>query len=106
VENAHGNASEVAWLSGRTAEFSREAETTVRELARYGNESFALANWACAIANNYAGIGDVPNAISYGQRCLTLPSGTTVWNLKLSPDWQGILTDPKVQALFREFSTR
>jgi hypothetical protein len=102
VQWSHGIAALVAWLSGNREVFAGEADATIAGLARFGDRHGLLAAWTCFIANDYAGIGDVAHAISYGKQCLTLPSGQTIWNLRLSPDWQGVLLDPKVQAFLSE----
>jgi TolB-like protein/tetratricopeptide (TPR) repeat protein len=102
VQWTHGTAELVAWLTGNREEFAREADATIAALARFGDRNGALSSWTCITASNYAGIGDVAHAISYGKQCLTLPSGQTTWNLRLHPEWQGILGDPKVKAFLNE----
>jgi serine/threonine-protein kinase len=107
VQNAHALALSAAWLSDRTEEYAGEADTIIAELSRSGGDrSMGMATFTCRIARDYAGAGDVVKAISYGRRCLTLPSGYTVWNVRLSPDWQRILSDSRVQAFLREFAVR
>jgi hypothetical protein len=93
-------------MSGDIAEYTRESDLTLSELARFGERNTTLASWMCFVATDYGSIGDVDKAVSYGRKCLTLPSGWTSWNLRLHPAWQEILDKPQVQALLREFPPR
>jgi hypothetical protein len=104
---SHSMAAEAAWLSGDYVQFARETDAELAALAaRYGERSTVFSVSVCSPAIQFAAIRDVANAISYARRCLTLPSGITTWNLRLSPWWQGILSDSRVQAFLREFEVR
>jgi hypothetical protein len=100
----HGSRSAAASLARNEAEYKREAELNLQGLAAYGARSWQLASWYCDVASDYASFGDIDGAISHARKCLTLPSGATTWNIRLDPNWQGILGKPQVQALLREYS--
>jgi hypothetical protein len=104
VQWSHGGRAAAAAFAGNEAEFKREANLTLEGLAAYGERNVMLANWYCYFAAHYASFGDVDGAVSHARKCLTLPSGNTAWNIRLHPDWQGILGRPQVQALLKEFS--
>ena len=72
-----------------------------REIEGLAAAPRAYDRWASelGLATIHASFGDQPECVEILKRLLLVPSGETVTNLRLAPDWDNVRDDPAFQAL-------
>jgi TolB-like protein/Flp pilus assembly protein TadD len=69
------------------------------ELLPESEDAFDGPGATAALAEIYTWVGEHDEALRLLEHLLTVPSGLTVWALKLDPSWDPLRTDPRFQAL-------
>ena len=89
---------------GRKEDAIREGKKAV-ELLPESEDAFDGPQATAALAEIYAWVGEHDEALRLLDHLLNVPSGLTVWNLKLDPAWDPLRKDPRFQALVDKYTT-
>ena len=87
---------------GRKEEAIKEGKKAV-ELLPESEDAFAGPGVTAALAEIYTWVGEHDEALRLLDHLLTVPSGLTVWTLKLDPAWDPLRKEPRFQALIDKY---
>jgi serine/threonine-protein kinase len=90
---------------GRKEDAINEGKKAV-ELLPESEDAFDGPQATAGLAEIYAWVGEHDQALRLLDHLLNVPSGLTVWNLKLDPAWDPLRKDPRFQALIDKYPTK
>jgi TolB-like protein/Flp pilus assembly protein TadD len=90
---------------GRKEDAIREGRKAV-ELLPESEDAFDGPQATAALAEIYAWVEEHDDALRLLDHLLNVPSGLTVWGLKLDPAWDPLRKDPRFQALIDKYATK
>jgi serine/threonine-protein kinase len=90
---------------GKKEEAISEGKKAV-ELLPESEDAFDGPRATEALAEIYAWVGEPDEALRLLDHLLTVPSGLTVWSLKLDPVWDPLRQDPRFQALIDKYAAK
>jgi serine/threonine-protein kinase len=76
------------------------------ELLPESEDAFDGPQATAALAEIYAWVGEYDEALHLLDHLLNVPSGLTVWGLKLDPAWDPLRKDPRFQALIDKYGAK
>jgi serine/threonine-protein kinase len=76
------------------------------ELLPESEDAFDGTVATAALAEIYARVGEYDEALHLLDHLLIVPSGLTVWMLKLDPAWDPLRGDPRFQALIDNYAAK
>jgi serine/threonine-protein kinase len=88
---------------GKKEEAINEGKKAV-ELLPESEDAFDGPQATAALAEIYAWVGEQDEALRLLDHLLNVPSGLTVWSLKLDPAWDPLRKDPRFQALIDKYT--
>jgi serine/threonine-protein kinase len=88
---------------GKKEEAINEGKKAV-ELLPESEDAFDGPQATAGLAEIYAWVGEYDEALHLLDHLLNVPSGLTVWNLKLDPTWDPLRNDPRFQALIDKYA--
>jgi TolB-like protein/Flp pilus assembly protein TadD len=88
---------------GRKEDAINEGKKAV-ELLPESKDAFDGPGATAALAEIYAGVGEPDEALRLLDHLLIVPSGLSVWMLKLDPVWDPLRNDPRFQALIDKYA--
>ena len=76
------------------------------ELQPESQDAFDGPQATAGLAEIYTWVGEHDEAVRLLDHLLNVPSGLTVWNLKLDPAWDPLRNDPRFQALIDKYAAK
>jgi serine/threonine-protein kinase len=90
---------------GQKEDAIKEGKKAV-ELLPESEDAFDGPQATAALAEIYTWVGEPDEALRLLDHLLTVPSGLSVWMLKLDPAWDPLRKDPRFQALIDKYAAK